>query len=425
LENPDLSPLLAGVDRFKADLTAAASASQATDDSSAQPQDRRQGSARVRLDTLGQLLETSIRLVVARHGLNDRIDLAASLDLEDPNAAVKFKDNWRNLDEARRKLDQILDLLQEQIQDLRTVPLNQLFSRLQRLVHDQAAASGKEIQFETRGGATPLDIALTELASETLGHMVRNAVVHGIENPEIRIEQGKPRHGTVLVEATLRGGYVEIEVIDDGAGIDEDRLRRAATKAGVSDIDTADLHTLTFHPGLSTQDSTDQSAGRGIGMAAVLAAVHRYGGTIEVDTAAGLGTRFGLRLPLTVAVTDALLVASGGERFAVPIAAVKDTGQQQTLSSEETLDLKQFLDLPFQNTPADFYVTVEVEGRHRSVLVDELGSLQRIVVNPLDRMLGRPKGILGTTVLGDGEVVLILDPPQLAYDALIEAESVS
>ena len=154
-------------------------------------------------------------------------------------------------------------------------------------------------------------------------------------------------------------------------------------------------------------------AGRGIGLSAVLAAVHRHGGTIDVDTSLGLGTRFCLRLPLTVAITDALLVSAGGERFAIPIAAVGETGIQQA-GSDDVLDLKEFLDLPFGDTRSRFFVTIESEGRRRRVLVDELGKLQRIVVNPMDPLFGNPKGIAGSTVLGDGRVTLILDPTQLA-----------
>lgn len=416
--NPDLKPLLEGIDRFKDGLAEAAGESQSPDDSGegdGTPTERRQGSARVRLETLERLLETSTRLVVARHGLSDRIEAVAAVESNDPETRTALRDTWRQLDEAHRKLDRVLDLVQEQVQDLRTVPLNQLFSKLKRLVHDEAETTGKEVRFESRGGSTPLDIALSELATDTLGHLIRNAIVHGIEQPATRENLAKPRHGTVLVEAALRSGNVEIEVIDDGAGIDSARLRTVAAKAGFDDAETADLHRLVFHPGLSSRDSTDRSSGRGIGMSAVLASVHRYGGTIEVDTASGLGTRFCLRLPLTVAVTDALLVASGGERFAVPIGAIKETGHHDTLPNTEALNLKEFLDLPFQNSRPDFFVTVEVEGRRKAVLVDELGSLQRIVVNPLDALMGSPKGIVGSTVLGDGQVVLILDPPQLTY----------
>ena len=413
-DNPDLAPLLSGLDRFKADLDACARQDrpQAETQTETRP-DRREGSTRVQVALLNQLLETSTRLVLARHALGDRMLAGISLDPAQADFFEETTKNWREAEETRLHLDQILELLQEQIRGLRTIPLRSVFTRLQRLVHDESAKAHKEVLFETRGGETPLDSALTELATDTLGHLIRNCIVHGVETPDVRERCGKPRRGTLFLEASLRASSVEIEVFDDGAGIDEKALREAAGRAGLREAGTADLHALLFHPGLSTRRETDQSAGRGIGLSAVLASVHRHGGTIEVDTSLGLGTRFCLRLPLTVAITDALMVSAGDERFAIPIAAITETGSRQTLDSEQVVDLKQLLDLP-AGGDSGFFVTIETEGRKSSVLVDELGTLQRIVVNPLDDLFGRPKAITGSTVLGDGRVTLILDPTQLA-----------
>ncbi|MFQ5525776.1 MAG: chemotaxis protein CheA [Thermoanaerobaculia bacterium] len=428
-EDPDLAPLFSGLDRFKQDLGDAAQVSQAPAEAEPGAEarapapvigERRTGSTRVRIDHLDQLLETSTRLVISRHTLRDRIEHGASLEADRGDFVADSLRNWHEAEEAQRKLDRVLDLLQEQIRDLRTIPLKSVFSRLQRLVHDEAKRNGKEVQFLDRGGNTPLDTSLSELATDTLGHLIRNAIVHGLESPEEREQSGKPQLGTVLLEASLRAGDVEIEVFDDGAGIDESALRRAARRAGVDEIEATDLHALLFHPGLTTREKADQSAGRGMGLSAVLAAVHQHGGTIEVDTAIGVGTRFCLRLPLTVAVTDALLVGLGEERFAIPITAVRDTGSSRTLE-EESIDLKQFLDLPLGGNQAEFYVTVEAEGRTSNLRVDDLGKIERIVVNPLDDLVGHPKGIVGSTVLGDGRVVLILDPPQLAASGTQES----
>lgn len=423
--NPDLSPLLSGLDRFKADLDSAARASghHPRASASAAPgpaKDRREGSTRVPIERLDQVLETSTRLVLARHAIAERLAAGAALDPADPEFASKGRNAWRDAEETRIQLDQILDLLQEQIRGLRAIPLRSVFTRLQRLVHDESSKAGKEVAFETRGGETPLDSALTELATDTLGHLIRNCIVHGIETPHERLRAGKPRRGTLFLEASLRAGNVEIEVFDDGCGIDEQAVREAAVRKGLATASTADLHALLFHPGLSTHREADRSAGRGIGLSAVLASVHRHGGTIEVDTSLGLGTRFCLRLPLTVAITDALLIKAGGERFAIPIAAVRETGSRRSLdaeAAESVLDLKDFLALPLGGDGAAFFVTIESEGRKSHVLVDELGKLQRIVVNPLDEVFGRPKGIGGSTVMGDGRVTLILDPTQLAPGA--------
>jgi two-component system chemotaxis sensor kinase CheA len=414
-DNPDLAPLLAGLDRFKTSLdsTARQSKQQPRAPTEHQP-DRREGSTRVRVRLLSQLLETSTQLVLSRHALSDRILAGAALESGTADFVPRTRKSWQDAEEAWIQLDQILELLQEQIRGLRTIPLKSVFTRLQRLVHDESTKAGKEVRFETRGGETPLDSALTELATDTLGHLIRNCIVHGIETPEVRERNGKSRRGTLFLEASLRAGTVEIEVFDDGAGINEEALRQAAGRSGIPEAETADLHALLFHPGLSTSLETDQSSGRGIGLSAVLASAHRHGGTIEVDSSLGLGTRFCLRLPLTVAITDALLISAGRERFAIPIAAVKETGDRETLDSEDVLDLGKFLDLPFRSNDSGYFVTVESEGRSRSLLVDELGKLQRIVVSPLDDLFGRPRGIAGSTVLGDGRVTLILDPTELA-----------
>lgn len=425
-ENPELAPLLSGLDRFKEQLDAdaraagqpgehAQQASPAGTEPAIVQKDRRKGSTRIPIQRLNELLETSTRLVLARHVIGDRLLAGAALDPNDPDFSSRSASLWREAAETHIQLERVLDTLQEQIRALRTIPLRSVFTRLQRLVHDESARAGKEVQFETRGGETPLDSALTELATDTLGHLIRNCIVHGIEPPEARLEDGKPRRGTLFLEASLRAGYVEIEVFDDGAGVDEPALREAARKTGHSFADTADLHSLMFHPGLTTRREVDRSSGRGIGLSAVLAAVHSHGGTIEVDTARGLGTRFCLRLPLTVAITDALLISTGGERFAIPIGAVRETGSRRTLEAERIVDLKDFLDLPLGGR-AEFFVTVESEGRSSSILVDDLGKLQRIVVNPLDEVFGQPKAIAGSTVLGDGRVTLILDPTQLTRE---------
>lgn len=422
LEAPDVGPLMAGLDAFKADLDVAARgaghAAVPAGKTAREPRkDRREGSTRVPIERLDQLLETSTRLVLARHQLANRIEAGAGLETDREDFLERNRANWREAEESRIHLDRILDLLQEQIRNLRTIPLRSVFTRLQRLVHDESAAAGKEVVFETRGGDTPLDSALTELATDTLGHLIRNCIVHGIEPPAARLAAGKPRRGTLFLEASLRAGNVEIEVFDDGSGIDETALRAAGRECGIATADTADLHALLFHPGLSTRREANRSAGRGIGLSAVLASVHRHGGTIEVDTSLGLGTRFCLRLPLTVAVTDALMVTVGGERFALPIAAVRETGSRKSLESDQVLDLGEFLGLPFGGHDPGFFVTIESEGRSNSMLVDELGQLQSIVVNPLDELFGRPRGIAGSTVLGDGRVTLILDPTQLSVAA--------
>lgn len=418
---PSLDEVLPRVDGFRRMLEALRGDASAGEETTASMQrsERKEGSTRVALATLDSLHSATTELVVARHALGDRLDSCAALDPDHPDFNDQRKEAWREIEEARRTLEQILDRVQEEIQELRMVPLQSLFDRLQRLVHDEAAKYEKRIHFETVGGETPLDTALTEVATETLGHLVRNAIVHGIEDTQGRRAARKPEEGTIYIQASIKQGNVVIEVFDDGAGVNEPALRKAAATAGIPDADKAEIHTLLFHPGLSTRDSADQSAGRGIGLDVVLGAVHRHGGTIEIESGAGLGSCFSLRLPLTVAVTDALLVVSGGEQFAMPIQAIRETGfhtgrkADRESDAVSPLDLRRILNLETDGNDPEFFVTVEAEGRRRRLLVDALGDLRQVVINPLDEILGRPRGISGSTVLGNGDVVFILDPQQL------------
>ncbi len=436
---PRLAPLLEDVDRFRELLAQAAGSSTtgetAADGGGAGLDERR--STRVALEALDRLHAGTAELVVARHTLADRLYGVAKRIPDEARREEDFAAAWRRLDDARRELDAILESLQHQIQALRMVPLQPIFDRLQRLVHDEAAEQGKTVHLKTSGGETPLDTALTDLASDTLGHIVRNAVVHGIEAADDRRAAGKPDAGSVLIQAALKEGSVVIDVYDDGAGIDEAGLRAAAKRAGIDTAQLQDVHALLFHQGLSTREDADRSSGRGVGMAAVLTAVHGRGGDIEVATVPGMGSCFSLRLPLTVAITNALLVETGGEHFAVPVAAIRETGPDAPALAgspdspgstdvgkpDDALHLGSYLGLVRGGGRSDrrsggrsapeYFVTVEADGRRRRVLVDALGELQEIVVRPLDGVLGRPKGIAGSTVLGNGRVVLILDPPQL------------
>jgi two-component system chemotaxis sensor kinase CheA len=433
-EAPLVQPLLAGVDEFKAGLEAlrTPASDQKEQTTTVAQEAQRETSVRVNTNALDRLLDLSTELLIMRNHFAEIVATGSALDPHSPGYTADSQAIWKQMEEARRDLEKILSPLDDGLRSLRMVPLSRLFGRLQRIVHDEAEQSGKSVSLMTRGEETPLDAALVEVAADTLGHLVRNAVVHGIETPEQRLASGKPEKGTILLEAAVRGQWVEIEVLDDGIGIDRHRLVQAAKAHGLEVDEAADLHALVFQSGLSTSEAADRSSGRGIGATAVLTAVHRYGGSIDVDTALGVGTRFLLRLPMTVAITDALLLEAGNERYALPIGTILETstakiGDLVTADDElflqreginiPLIDLRQFFDIDRTPGQEGYAVLFTSEGRLRALLVDRLGLVTTIVVNPLDPALGQPFGIAGTTVLGSGEVIMILDPPAFAASA--------
>ncbi len=427
-EAPAIDPILEGLDRFRARMAelreGAGGAAEETREAAAagaapEPAAGEQ-SVRVPLQRLERLADLAAELVVARHHLERAIGAGAALAPDSPELAARSADLWLAAEESRRGQEKILDALQDGILRLRMVPMGALVGRLRRLVRDEARAAGRRVRLETRGEETPLDRTLVELAGEALGHLVRNAVIHGIEPEEVRHRRGKPATGTVLVQASVRSGSVQIEVVDDGGGIDRPALVEAARRAGIDGAEGESLHALIFHPRLSTREEADLSAGRGVGLSAALDAVHRHGGAIDVATVEGTGTRFCLRLPLSVAIALALRVEVDGEEYALPAGAVVETlaldagaGARSSRpwrgSELPLLDLGVHFGTAARPRERGFVVVVEVEGVARGLIVDRLGELGEIVVKALDPVAGRPAGIAGSTILGDGRVVMILD----------------
>ncbi|MCH8990651.1 MAG: chemotaxis protein CheW, partial [Acidobacteria bacterium] len=294
--------------------------------------------------------------------------------------------------------------------------------------YDEAARTGKEVELETSGGEAPLDKSLLELANEALGHLIRNAVVHGLELPNMREAAGKPRNGVVRVIASTRGDEVSIEVSDDGAGIDPIVLKQKAEERGIDTSAIEDPYSILFFPGFSTQDEADLSSGRGVGLSAVLEAVQEKGGTIEVTSELGQGTTFRLRLPLSISIARTLLLAADGEEYALPLPAVVDSLRFHITDRHEMnhagvirwrdklislLDLGHNFGTARELRTEGYVIVIEAAGKHRGLLADEIKGIREVVVKGLDPIVGSPPGIAGSTVLGDGRPILILDPRSL------------
>ena len=384
-----------------------------------------QESVRVSFAALDQLVDLLSEMVIFRNRLAR--SLGQALDRLEKKERHELE--WREVEATYQTLERTLGDLQTGVMRLRMVPLGSFFGQLKRIVFDESANEGKEVEFTTAGGETPLDKALLEVVSEAMGHLVRNAVVHGLETPRERAAADKPLRGRLAVVAEARAEEVVVDIEDDGRGIDREALIDVARKRGFDVGPGTDLQTLLSLPGLSTREHADRSAGRGMGMAAVVESVRRRGGQVEVFSVAGQGTRFRLRLPLSAAILRAMLLRVDDAVYALPLSSVQETrrlaaGQRHMMNHSGVvrwrgrlvplLDLGVFFETRSEAQDSGYVVVVEAEGRFRGLVVDEMVGIQDVVVKPLGEAVGSPRGLAGSTILGDGAVVLILDPIDLA-----------
>ena len=325
--------------------------------------------------------------------------------------------------------------LRGQITRARMVPVGRLFAPFVRMVREAAREAGKSVALEIRGETVEMDTTIVELMADPLIHLVRNAIAHGIETAETRRRQGKPPQGTLHLGAAHKGGSIYIEVADDGRGIDLEAVSEAARRGGFVTAETLarlgerDILDLIFLPGLTTAASVTTAAGRGVGMDVVRTNVGRLGGEIEVQTEAGRGTRFRIRLPLTVAISDALMVQVGPETLAIPVPAVKAAihvrpeeiqyvdGAESIEVGGEQVDLVRLdraLRIPSRAVDGPLCVVTLRTGRKTlAVSVDEFLVKEEIVIKTLGGFLQGVGPFSGATVTGEGRVILLLDALKL------------
>ncbi|HHV79619.1 MAG TPA: chemotaxis protein CheA [Firmicutes bacterium] len=332
-------------------------------------------------------------------------------------------------EEALQEIDQATSGLQDLAMRLRMMPIQSVFRRFPRMVRDVAAELGKKVRLEISGGDTELDRAVVGRMGEPLVHLLRNAVDHGIEPPAIRKELGKPEEGLVRLSARNEGGRVVVEVQDDGAGIDPQRLlEKAIAKGVVSETEARQLNEsqileLIFLPGFSTKEQATEVSGRGVGMDIVRNVIASMNGVVEVDSKPGLGTTIRMHLPITLAIVKAMLLKAQEEIFAVPLEfivenilldnrAVKSMMKRPVMEWRgevlPVVSLREAVGLQGQCTGAS--AVILQTGKRKAVLeVDEIVGQQEIVMKSIGHFLGSVKGISGATILGDGRVSLILD----------------
>ena len=382
------------------------------------------GRVRVPYAKIDELVELQAEALVLRNRLSKAIDDSRGTHARDDEV-------WQRIAQTYESLEKSLDLMQDRIIDLGMVPLEGLFRSLSRIVHDESRGEGKHVRLVVSGGDTPIDKALLEVAAEALGHLIRNAVIHGIESPDERAALEKPQEGTVSLDAEVVSSEVHIRVHDDGAGIDLDTLARKATEA----LDSSaigqqydDPLAIVFEAGISSRRDASMSAGRGVGLSAVKASVERVGGQVQVTSEPGNGATFTLRLPLTTTILRSLLLDTDGETYALPLGSVVeslhlDRSMIHNVNHSGMLRWRgkviPLLDLGAAFETADlmresgFAVVIATGGRNRALVVDNIAGIRDIVVKGLDPIVGSPVGISGSTILGDGRVIMILDPVTL------------
>ncbi|HEX4902716.1 MAG TPA: chemotaxis protein CheA, partial [Acidimicrobiales bacterium] len=349
------------------------------------------------------------------------------------------------LSATSQRLNLITTELQEGVMKTRMQPIDHVWSRFPRVVRDLAVACDKQVRIEMVGRDTELDRTILEAIKDPLTHLIRNSVDHGIEPPDERVSAGKAAQGTVLLRAFHEGGQVNIEISDDGRGLSFERIgakaveRQLVSPAQLASMAPRDVANLIFEPGFSTAEQVTNVSGRGVGMDVVRTNVEGIGGTIDVQTEAGRGTTFRIRIPLTLAIIPALVVRSGGERYAIPQVSLLELlridrreAPVETIAGAPVhrlrgellplVDLGEVLGASAGDPSAvdgsdpdiSNIVVVQADGRPFGLVVDEIMDTAEIVVKPLGPMLKVLDVFAGATIMGDGRVALILDVPGIA-----------
>jgi len=386
--------------------------------------ERETSSIRVDIAKVDQLVNLVGELVITQSMLN-----VVSKDVEGDVA--------ERLDQIMIELERNTRELQETIMSVRMLPVSFVFNRFPRVVRDLSSRLQKSIELVVEGGETEMDKNLIEKLVDPLTHLVRNSIDHGIETPDRRRDLGKPETGRVTLRAVQRGGAIVIEIDDDGAGLNRDRILAKAYEQGLSispDATDEAVWKLIMEPGFSTAEVVSDVSGRGVGMDVVKRNLEKLGGRIDIHSEAGVGSRFTIQLPLTLAIVDGMGVALADQTFFIPLVSIVESMRPEA-SIVETLGKNDYLIavrdrywpvIPLYKAlnmngncshPTEGIVVLIETGRRRfALLVDELIGQQQVVIKSLEHNYKRVPGIAGATIMGDGSVALILDMDALAED---------
>ena len=385
-------------------------------------------SVRVDVDQLDDLHGLVEQLVTSR------IKLRRAVEQDDLDSAG----------ETLNELDKITANLQNTVMDMRLIPLKKVVGKFPRMVRDLSRELGKEVNFDIEGEDIELDRTILTEISDPLMHIIRNSLDHGVEAPDVREQKGKPREGNVTLRASRERDHVIIQVVDDGAGLDVDAIKEKAIEKDVrspEELETMDnsaIYDLVFHPGFSTADEVTDTSGRGVGMDVVHDTVTQLDGSVDVDSTPGEGTTVSLRLPVTMAIVKVLFVEVGDEEYGIPIKNVDEitrTENMKKINDREVIkhndeiypviDLGEAFNVPGRATAPDggdgpeledadvagdgMLVRIRESERQVALKCDSVNAQEEVVVKPLEGILSGTPGLSGTAVLGDGNIVHILD----------------
>ena len=382
----------------------------------------------------------TLRVSVER--VDQLINLVGELVITQAMLTQQVKDldsaQFRSLLAGVTDLERNTRHLQEAVMSIRMIPMSFVFNRFPRLIRDLAAKLEKKIELKLVGEATELDKGLIEKIIDPLTHLVRNSADHGLETPECRLEAGKSETGIITLSAAHQGGSILIEVRDDGRGLNREKILEKARERGLAvrdDMTDPEVWALIWEAGFSTADKVSDVSGRGVGMDVVRRNIAELGGTVELDSASGFGTRVTVRLPLTLAIMDGMSIGIGEETYILPLASVIESFQVsaeliQTVGSSGRVVKVRDEYLPVVNLgdefgvprldedgnerdDSDILVIVEADGKRMAAMVDELLGQHQVVVKNLESNYRRVRDISGATILGDGRVALIIDVSSL------------
>ncbi len=383
---------------------------------------------RIDVERVETLMDLSGELVLGRNRLAQLTEIL--------EGAINDKEKHRDLIETTSQIDFITSEIQSAVMRMRMVPVGKLYQKAPRIVRDLAKEFSKNIKLVVKGEETEIDRGIIEELNDPLVHMIRNSCDHGVESPSERMAIGKPAEGTIVLDADQEGNNIVLRISDDGKGMDPDKLKAKAIEKGLLTFEQAnqmparEAFQLIFAPGFSTAAKVSAVSGRGVGMDVVRTNIQKLKGMIEIESEIGKGTTFIIKLPLTLAIIQGLLVKVANETYAIPLSSVIEVvalnqDEVYSINKQEVIrirkDVLPILRLDFAlNCPnrkstleQRYVVTVGFGVQKVGLVVDELLGQQEIVIKSLGEYLGSVQGIAGSTILGDGRVIMIIDIAQL------------